>query len=191
MSDDPQTPAPGAVPPVPSAYPGHGAPPVYTAPASAAVPHGYAYPQPAYGAPAPYAHPTSPTPPARPVASTLGVTALLVAIAGVLISTVVAVITGATTGPMVLAALETPGPDGSIDLGYLSPVRGWVLAGEIAFWTGTALGIWAIVQGGVALASRRGFGAGLAAIIVAAVGPVVFFVALTLALGVGAGIAAA
>ena len=127
-------------------------------------------------------------PPVRTDSPALGTIALLLTIAGAVGATIIAVFAGVAAGPDVLRALESTTPDGSIDLSLLSPVRGWVLTGEVAFWAGTVLGIWAIVQGGIALASRRGFGAGLAAIIVAAVGPVVFVVALTLALGVGAGL---
>jgi hypothetical protein len=66
-------------------------------------------------------------------------------------------------------------------------VREWVLLGEIAFWAGTVLGIWAIVQGIVAIAKRRGLGTGIAAVVVAVVG---FFIFVTTVYGAGlAGIA--
>jgi hypothetical protein len=60
------------------------------------------------------------------------------------------------------------------DWSILTPVRDWVLMGEIAFWAGTAIGIWALVQGIVAIATRRGRGAGIAAVVIAAVGPLIF-----------------
>ena len=41
-------------------------------------------------------------------------------------------------------------------LALLSPVRDLVLWAEIGFWAGTVLGIWALIQGIVAIATRRG-----------------------------------
>lgn len=189
MSDNapsPQTPANPGIPPVPP-LPPHGAAPAY------APPHGYGAP-PAPGVPPAYAYalPTAPfAPAARPASAALGVVALVIALVGVIVSTIVGIAAGINAGPAFIRALEYTNPDGSIDLTLLSPARAWVLTGEISFWCGTALGIWAIVQGIVAMASRRGFGAGLAAAIIAGVGPIVFFGALTLAMGVGMGLAGA
>jgi hypothetical protein len=64
--------------------------------------------------------------------------------------------------------------DLDFDWSILTPVRGWVLLGELAFWAGTILGIWAIVQGIVAIVKNRGRGWGIAAVVVAAIGPIVF-----------------
>jgi hypothetical protein len=83
--------------------------------------------------------------------------------------------------------------DAGFDWSFLTPVRDWVLMGEIAFWAGTVLGIWALVQGIVAIATRRGRGAGIAAVVIAAVGPFVFaavvqgFLTAGLAAGTGIG----
>jgi hypothetical protein len=60
------------------------------------------------------------------------------------------------------------------DWSILTPVREWVLLAEVSFWIGSALGVWALVQGIVAIATRRGRGAGIAAVIIAGLGPVVF-----------------
>ncbi len=76
------------------------------------------------------------------------------------------------------------------DLTVLTPVRELVLWWEITAWSATAIGIWAIVQSIVAIAKRRGRGAGIAALIIAAVGPFVFFVVGYLAAIIGAGLAA-
>ncbi len=70
-------------------------------------------------------------------------------------------------------------------LALLSPVRGLVLWAEIGFWAGTVLGLWALVQGIVAIATRRGRGQGIAAVIVAAAGPILYGVAVTAAVIVG------
>ena len=78
------------------------------------------------------------------------------------------------------------------DWSVLSPVRDWVLLAEISFWVGTVLGIWAIVQGIVAIVTRRGRGAGIAAVVVGALGVLVFAVALqgflTAGLAAGSGL---
>src|SRR5690606_42154186 len=72
------------------------------------------------------------------------------------------------------------------DLSILTPVRIQVLWAEIAFWSGTALGVGAIVLGIVAVAKRRGRGLGVTAIVLAALGPFGFFLAVSVFLGIGA-----
>ncbi|QOC29143.1 hypothetical protein IC744_01500 [Microbacterium hominis] len=81
------------------------------------------------------------------------------------------------------AALENLSDDQVLAL--LSPVRGLVLWAEIGFWAGTVLGLWALVQGIVAITTRRGRGQGIAAVIVAAAGPILYGVAVTAAVIVG------
>jgi hypothetical protein len=71
------------------------------------------------------------------------------------------------------------------DWSMLTPVRDWVLLAETAFWIGTALGIWALVQGVIAVVKDRGRGFAIAAVVIAALGPVVFFVVLQGFLGAG------
>ena len=83
--------------------------------------------------------------------------------------------------------------DADFDWSILTPVRDWVLLGEVSFWAGTALGVWALVQGIVAIVTARGRGAGIAAVIVAALGPIAFgavvqgFLTAGLAAGTGMG----
>ena len=64
-------------------------------------------------------------------------------------------------------------------------MRDQVLLGEIAFWLGTLLGTWALVQGMVALSRRRGRGYGIAAVVVAVLAPAVFAVVTWIALVAG------
>ena len=64
--------------------------------------------------------------------------------------------------------------DADFDWSILSPVRDWVLLGEVSFWAGTVLGITALVLGIVAIVTRRGRGTGIAAVVIAALGPVAF-----------------
>ena len=191
MSDDPQYPAatPAAQPAPAAQPPVYAPPPAYVAPAappasypSAGYPQagypqaGYpqvanpqtSYPQSAYGALSPA------YPPPRRRSGALGLTALLVALAAVVIATIVGGVAAANVGPQFGIAAGRPSVDGSMDLSYLSPVRSWVLAGEVSFWVGTLAGIAALVMGIIAIATRRGRGAGIGAVIVAALGPFAF-----------------
>lgn len=75
-------------------------------------------------------------------------------------------------------------PQGApFDFSLLTPVREWVLMGEVAFWVGTVLGVWAIIQGVMAIVTRRGRIAGIVAIAIAVLAPIAFAVAVVLALG--------
>lgn len=184
-------------PPVPPVQP---IPPVASVPS---VPNG-GYFQPAPGAPpvatsrtawpqAPGA--PSPTPAvgqgAPPRSTRLGVTALMLAIAAVAISVILSATTGfaAASGAMRDAiGLSPEGLENLSDdqlLALLSPVRGLVLWAEIGFWTGTVLGIWALVQGIVAIVTARGRGAAIAAVSIAAVAPIAWTIAVGTAVIVG------
>ncbi|WJL96014.1 hypothetical protein QSU92_02045 [Microbacterium sp. ET2] len=160
------------------------------------TPGGYA-PPPGYAPPAGYLPPAGPAhgagwapsqpKPARGVA--LGLTAFLLALGAAVLAPAAGGIggyfIGAGTGERLMAG--TLGTD--FDWSLLSPVRDWVLLAEIGFWAGTVLGLWAIVQGIIAIARRAGRGWGIAAVVVAALGPVVF--GLTLQAVIVAGLAAA
>ncbi|MFT4213666.1 MAG: hypothetical protein QM622_02680 [Microbacterium sp.] len=177
-----QQPAYGPVAPVPPVPP---LPPAYASPTAPGQPAPYGqYAQPVAGyAPAGYPSP-APARPSRP--KTLGVIALVVAIVAIVGSAIACAVAGVQIGAGIGPAMQALDDIESTDLGLYSPVRGWVLLGEISFWIGTILGLWAIVQGSIAIGTRRGLGPGIAAIVVAVVGPVIFFVVLVLAMGVGA-----
>ncbi|MBF4563238.1 hypothetical protein ITJ43_13975 [Microbacterium sp. VKM Ac-2870] len=185
MSENPQE-APASAPVAPAAP---------MPPAS-----GGAYVQTTPGAPPVYVavDPNPPTPAAHtalygPTGTSrmLGVSALIVALVGVIAATLLTSITGfeAARGAVAHAglnstySLEHLSDDEALAL--LSPVRGLVLWAEIGFWAGALLGIWAIVQGIVATATRRGRGPGVGAIVLAAVGPIVYGVAVTIAVLAG------
>lgn len=165
------TPEGGASP----SAPGYAAPVGYTVAPLAA-------PAPVYGAGAPARR-----------SSALG----LIALALALVATVGAGIMGAIASYRIgLGAgreITLRTFDADFDWSILSPVRDWVLLGEVSFWVGTALGVWALVQGIVAIVTARGRGAGIAAVIVAALGPIVFgavvqgFLTAGLAAGTGLG----
>ncbi|MFE1644583.1 hypothetical protein ACFM35_03275 [Microbacterium sp. P01] len=169
---------PGYAAPVSSA-PGYAAP-GYAAPGYAAP--GYAAQNP--GAPAfaaPYSAPSGgafrpePTPAGS---ATLGIVALIAATAALVLCTVVGAIATADIGAGVAPQLTSTMSSSSWDWSILSSVRGSVLLVEVAFWVGTALGIWGIVQGIFATVKRRGRGYGIAAIAVGVIAPVVFSVTL-------------
>jgi len=168
-----QPPAP--LPPVP-------APPYQPYPLSGGQPPAY---------PAPYAPPVDPRygqliqAPAPKQRSGLGVVALILALAAAVAATAVLAIAsfqiGAGIGPRIETLAARPG-----ELGFLTPVREWVLAAEIAFWTGTVLGIASLILGIVATVKRRGRGAGIAAIVFSAIGPLLAGGAVIVAASLGA-----
>ncbi|MDO8384639.1 MAG: hypothetical protein Q7T17_16895 [Microbacterium sp.] len=136
--------------------------------ANAGYPPAGMYPgtYPAAGAPA--AGPTAKKP------GGLGLVALLLALGAAVVTPIIGAVAAFQVGTGISSRFETMPSTAWEDLSFLSPVREWVLLGEIAFWAGTVLGIWAIVQGIVAIAKRRGLGTGIAAVVVAAVGLFIF-----------------
>lgn len=184
---------PVQVPPVPVSAGGTPTPP-YSAPVppySTPV----AYPPAAPYAPAPFAAPYSPPAPGALAEASpgrhgagLGVVALVAGLVALVVTPVVAAIASYAIGIGVGREVALRPSSASFDLSLLSPVRDSVLHGEIAFWAGTALGVWALVQGIVAIVKNRGRGAGIAAVVVAVLGPIAFGLAVNVF--VFAGIAA-
>lgn len=177
---------PGAAPPpVP-----HGQP-VYAPPAGYPPPPAPPYANAAATAPPAYAGAVYGASPQHGGTKALGLVALLLALTAAVVASFVAAIAGYAIGLGTAQEFVSspPGPD--LDWRVLAPVRAWVLAGEIAFWIGTALGVWALVQGIVAITKARGRGAGIAAVVLAGLGPVVFFLGLQLGLAVGFAMGAA
>jgi hypothetical protein len=172
---------PQGVPPGWSAPPAgaYGPPPGYAPPVGYAVAPGAAAP--AYG-----------SPPARR-SSALGVVALVLALVATVGASILGAIASYRIGLGAGREITARTFDTDFDWSILTPVRDWVLLGEVSFWVGTALGVWALVQGIVAIVTARGRGAGIAAVIVAALGPIVFgavvqgFLTAGLAAGTGIG----
>ena len=187
MSEQPapgsdSAPPPPPVPPLPIPPAQPPSPPAAQPPYPAYAPAQPPYPthlqaQPPYPT-HPQAHqpyPVHPQPPAapRPIGRpALGIVALVLAIIALVAPTVAVGPAAFTVGLEVAPALASPVPPS--DLAVLAPVRSWVLVGEIAFWAGTVLGIWAIAQAIVAITRRRGRGQGIAAVVIAPIGFVVF-----------------
>lgn len=118
----------------------------------------------------------APAAPARS-GSTLGVVALIAAVAAFVVASIVGAVAGYNIGLGVGHEIGAPLSTVAFDLSLLAPVRRWVLIGEIAFWTGTVLGAGALVKAIVALVKNRGRGAAIAAVTIAARGPIAFGVA--------------
>lgn len=165
----PAAPAYGQTPPAPPAAPDYQAPPgAYQVPVG-----GYAAPTGAYAVPDTTSAPSK----------ILGTVSLILALVATVVTPIVAAIAAYQIGRRV--------PEFSVNsndldsLAILSPVRDQVLLAEISFWAGTVLGIAAIVIAIMAIVRRRGRGQGIAGLIIAAVGPGVFFVVLVIAMAVG------
>ena len=192
---DPQQPAP-VPPPAATGYPAPPiAPPAYGAPQRFAQPTTPVYQAPpgAFSGPAGgFTTPYAPTPQTAR-GSGLGRTALLLSLVATVVLTVVGAVLAWQVGNGIgssadLTTLENQ--VGAGDLSILTPVRDLVLWVEITSWAATALGIWALVQGIVAIAKRRGRGSGVAAVIIAVLGPFVYFVVGYLAFAIALGVAA-
>lgn len=104
----------------------------------------------------------------------LGITALVVAVIATVGASLLAAIASFRIGLGAGREISSRAFDADFDWSILTPVRDWVLLGEVSFWAGTALGLWALVQGIVAIVTARGRGAGIAAVIIAALGPIAF-----------------
>jgi len=139
--------------------------------------------------PAPYGQP----PVAVRRSGALGAVALVLALVATAGAGLFGAIAGFNIGIGAGQGLADLPMDGSWDWSILTPVRDWVLLGEVSFWVGTILGVWALVQGIVATVTGRGRATGIAAIVVAALGPIVFgalvqgFLTAGLAAGTGIG----
>lgn len=190
---DPQLPPSGAVPPVPPAPPTYApappAPPTYApappgpqagAPAYPAAPPG-AYQVPVGGYAAPAGNYQAPTQEEKK-SGLLGVLALVLSLVAAVVTPIVAGVSGFEIGRRIPGGLDATDSD---FLSVLSPARDQVLWAELSFWTGTALGIAAIVIGILAIRKKQARGAGIAALVVAVLGPVFFWVVLLVALSTG------
>jgi hypothetical protein len=121
--------------------------------------------------------------------SQLGIVALIAALGAAVLAPLAVAIAAFNIGLGAGREIALGPVDVDFDWSVLTPVRDWVLLGEIAFWVGTVLGVWAIVQGIVAIVTGRGRRAGIAAVVIGALGAVIFGVTLQgfLAAGFGAG----
>lgn len=179
--------APSGAPPAAPGWPAHPVG-VYAPPVGYAPPAGYPTAPPAGTAPGSPA-PGSPA----PRSSVLGFTALALALVATVGASLVAAIASFNIGLGAGREVASRPFTGEFDWAVLAPVRDWVLWGEVSFWVGTAIGVWALVQGIVAVVTARGRGAGIAAVVVAALGPVAFgavvqgFLTAGLAAGTGIG----
>ncbi len=126
--------------------------------------------------------PPPPTPPRRP----LGAIGLVLAILAGVVASGVAGFASFRVAQRAGEEFVARGGQ-SVDWRLLSPVRDMVLIAEIAFWSGTVLGVAAFVIGIVATARNLGRGPAIAAIVIAALGPFVFAIVVFIAVASGAG----
>lgn len=124
--------------------------------------------------------------PAEPRGKGLGATALVGALIAAIVAPIAAAIAGYRIGLGASREFTLRDIDDRFDWSVLAPVRDWVLIAEVSFWVGTVLGLWALIQGIVAIAKNRGRGAGIAALVLAILGPFVFGAAIYFTLVVGA-----
>ncbi|MCR2809671.1 MULTISPECIES: DUF3824 domain-containing protein [unclassified Microbacterium] len=149
--------------------------PPYAAPEHVSgPPQGFA-PPPGYAAPLQGYGPYAPPAPRRLAGRRwLGTVAFWLAMTAALGATALGAVAAYNIGLGTGRDLALSPGDIDFDWSILTPVREWVLIGELAFWAGTVLGIWALVQGIVATVKNRGRGWAIAAIVIAAIGPVAF-----------------
>ena len=171
--------------PIPPGYPmpqqGYAAPQGYAPPAPVyAPPQGYAPPPQGYG---PYA--PAPQSPLATGGPGLGVVAFALAMVAVVGATILGSIAGYSIGLGTARNFVTDAANIDFDWSILTPVRGWVLLGELSFWGGTILGTWGLVQGIIAIVKNRGRGWGIAAVIVAVIGPNAFAIGVQVFLTAG------
>jgi hypothetical protein len=121
----------------------------------------------------------------------LGLVAVLGAAVIVLATTITVAIAGYPVGQAAGFAFAAAPVGEGVDPTWLTPLQGWIAVVEVAFWVGTLGGLWALIQGLIAVAGDRGRGMGLAAVAVAIAGPVVFTAAGTMTMLAGYATAAA
>jgi hypothetical protein len=137
--------------------------------------------QQAYQQPYPVAPGYSPFalyPPEAPKSPRLGQVAMYAAIGIFVLSAIASIVVGTAAGPL-SARTST---SFNFSTGNLTPEQAASFAGVgalimVQMLLGTAIGLWALVQGIVAAATKRGRSFGVVAIIVAAAAPIVSFIA--------------
>lgn len=181
---DPQLPPPSGAepfaPPAPPVAPPYATIPNAPAAAYPAAPPG-AYQVPVGGYASPAGTYTAPDTTVRP-SGLFGTIALVLSLLAAVVAPIIAGIAAFEIGRVLPQGVTTSTAE---DLSVLSPARDQVLWAELSFWIGTILGITAIVLGIIAIAKRRGRGTGIAAVVVAVLGAVIFFIVLVGALAAG------
>ncbi len=115
----------------------------------------------------------------------MGIVALVAAVAAMVGASIAGGIAAFSVGLGTGGQMSAQPLAGDFDWSILSPVRDAVLAGEVSFWIGTVLGLWALVQGTIAIVRGSGRGFGIAAVLVAALGPIAFFTAVQIGISTG------
>lgn len=114
----------------------------------------------------------------------LGVTALVLSIIALVVAPVLGAIGFAGLAPALMTQLWGGG-DLFSDLTWLAPVAGSELLAELAFYLGTVTGVVGVTAGIIAVVQRRGRRAGIVAIVLGLIAPLVFVGAAFLAVTLG------
>lgn len=186
---DPQFPAPGSAAPASVPPP----PPVTYAPPPGAytVPVGGYGAQAGYGAQTGYGVPNGQYAPPMPVEAPsrgLGVLAMLLSFVAAVAAPAVAGFAAYALGrrlPQLIEEWSALMGSSTSELAFLSPAREQVMWLEISFWTGTVVGVAALVMGIVATVKRRGRPQGVVAIVLSVIAPMIYVVVATTAVSVG------
>lgn len=174
---------PGAAPAAPVAPPYAGtqpAPQAYAVPQPQAAPPG-AYQVPVGGYAAPSGSYVAPAPEPQK-GGAFGVIALVLGLLAAVVAPIAAGVLGFEIGTRIPSGLDAGDPD---FLRALSPARTQVLWAEITFWTATVAGIAAIVTGILAIRSKQRRGLGVTGLVIAIVGPIVFWVVMLFTVSIG------
>lgn len=183
MSTQPPNPDVPGVPPTPSTPPAHPGD-AYAAPANAAP----GYPAPAYPAPGyPGAGAVGPQRAAKGP-STLGLVAFLVGLLGVIVGSILVYMGGVTLGE--IAQFTDPVTGAARPDADPAEVQRIAAAGAVPILWGwfiyIALGLWALIQGIIAIVKNRGRVLGIFALVFAVLGFIVLLIAMTIGTVVGA-----
>jgi len=116
---------------------------------------------------------------------TLGIVALVIAAFVVAATVITCAIGGYPLGVAAGRAFAEAPAGAGVDPTWLAPVRGWVVLIEVLFWFGTLGGMWALIQGIIAIATNRGRGMGIAAAVISFAGPLLFTAAGTMTMLAG------
>jgi hypothetical protein len=149
------------------------APQQYPPAAQQPYPHSYQQPYPG----APRHSPFDLYPPAAPKSPRLGQVAMYAAIGIFVLSVIASIVVGTAAGPLSTRTSTSF----NFSTNDLTPEQAASFAGVgaligVQMLLGSAIGVWALVQGIVAAATKRGRSYGVVAIIVAAVAPIVSFI---------------
>lgn len=115
----------------------------------------------------------------------LGLVSLVAAIGALAVSFILSVTAALRIGVGVGARWAWRPHSMQFDLRILEHVREWIALGEYTLLFGSAVGIWALVQGILSIVTGRGREYGIAAVMIAGVAPLLLLLAVAISLRAG------